>query len=40
MFDRIFTEDFNISFFTPKKDVCKTCTAYDNAAEEEKKKLR
>lgn len=40
MFYRIFTEEFNISFFTPKKDLCETCCAYDNAEGEEKEKKK
>lgn len=40
MFYRIFTEDFNISFFTPKKDLCETCASYDNAEGDEKQKLK
>lgn len=40
MFYRIFTEDFNISFFTPKKDLCETCCAYDNTEGEEKEKKK
>lgn len=39
-FYRLFTEEFNISFFTPKKDLCETCTAYDNAEKEEKISLK
>lgn len=35
-FYRTFTEDFNISFFTPKKDLCEQCTAYENVDEAEK----
>ncbi|KAL0833092.1 hypothetical protein ABMA28_001202 [Loxostege sticticalis] len=36
MFYRIFTQDFNISFFTPKKDLCDVCEAYKNITDEEK----
>lgn len=39
MFYRIFTDDYNISFFTPNKDLCETCCTYDNAEGEEKNKL-
>lgn len=35
-FYRIFTQDFNISFFTPKKDLCDVCEAYKNITDEEK----
>lgn len=37
LFYRIFTEEFNISFFRPKKDLCDTCTIYNNCDNEEKK---
>lgn len=40
MFYRIFTEEFNVSFFTPKKDLCETCASYDNAEGDEKEKLK
>ncbi|XP_053608586.1 uncharacterized protein LOC128675685 isoform X1 [Plodia interpunctella] len=36
MFYRIFTQEFNISFFIPKKDTCEFCEAYKNSTEEEK----
>lgn len=36
IFYRIFNQDFNISFFTPKKDLCDTCEAYKNSSDEEK----
>lgn len=36
MFYRIFTQDFNISFFIPKKDACEFCEAYKNSSAEEK----
>ncbi|KAK5647942.1 hypothetical protein RI129_002834 [Pyrocoelia pectoralis] len=39
MFNRIFNEEFNISFYIPKKDQCDLCESYKNADEEEKKKL-
>ncbi|CAH2092428.1 unnamed protein product [Euphydryas editha] len=35
-FYRIFTQDFNISFFVPKKDLCDICEAFKNSTEEEK----
>ena len=40
LFHRIFTEEHNISFFTPKKDQCDTCTSYHNADEMEKEMLK
>lgn len=36
MFYRIFTQDFNISFFIPKKDACELCEAYKLTTDEEK----
>ncbi|XP_068221553.1 uncharacterized protein [Palaemon carinicauda] len=36
LFYRIFTEEYNISFHTPKKDQCDVCTAFENATETEK----
>lgn len=38
-FYRIFTKEYNISFFAPKKDLCETCVAFDNAEGEEKQSL-
>lgn len=38
-FYRIFTEEYNISFFSPKKDLCETCCAYNKAEGDEKLKL-
>uniref|UniRef100_A0A0K8W834 Uncharacterized protein n=1 Tax=Bactrocera latifrons TaxID=174628 RepID=A0A0K8W834_BACLA len=35
-FYRSFTENFNISFFSPKKDLCEQCEAYTNMTVEEK----
>lgn len=40
MFHRIFNYEFNISFFSPKKDQCELCTAYQNAQNEEKDTLK
>jgi len=40
LFYRIFTQEFNISFFQPKKDLCDTCEAYNNAIGEEKIELK
>lgn len=36
MFSRIFNQEFNISFFLPKKDQCEVCVAYSNSNDEEK----
>lgn len=36
MFYRIFTQEHNISFFTPKKDMCDVCEAFKNSSPEEK----
>lgn len=36
MFYRIFTQDYNISFFVPKKDLCDVCEAYRNSTDEVK----
>ncbi|CAG4958617.1 unnamed protein product [Parnassius apollo] len=35
----IFNTEFNISFFTPKKDQCDLCESYKNALDEEKEAL-
>ncbi|KAJ8713334.1 hypothetical protein PYW07_013704 [Mythimna separata] len=40
MFYRIFTQDYNISFFIPKKDLCEVCEAYKNSTNEEKERLK
>ncbi|XP_073969707.1 uncharacterized protein [Rhodnius prolixus] len=40
IFQQIFTQEFNISFFTPKKDKCVTCVAYENANEGDKELLK
>lgn len=40
MFYNIFTREYNISFFQPKKDQCEDCTSYANASEEEKSELK
>lgn len=39
MFSKIFNTEFNISFFTPRKDRCELCDAYENATGEAKEKL-
>src|SRR5258705_11683913 len=40
MYRTIFNNEFNISFHTPKKDMCHICIAYNNATIEEKEKLQ
>lgn len=35
-FHKIFRDNYNISFFEPKKDQCETCVTYSNSTEEEK----
>ena len=40
LYTQIFNHQFNISFFTPKKDRCELCTAFDNASAEDKKSLQ
>lgn len=37
---RIFSTEYNLSFFVPKKDQCVICTNYENADEEKKSVLR
>ncbi|KAL4152823.1 hypothetical protein QTP88_000656 [Uroleucon formosanum] len=39
-FYNIFTNEFNLSFFQPKKDQCETCVAYENASETDKVNLK
>ncbi|XP_039760617.1 uncharacterized protein LOC120634216 [Pararge aegeria] len=39
IYRKVFKEDFNISFFVPKKDQCEDCVAYENANLEEKEKM-
>ena len=36
VYHKVFTEEYNIRFFIPKKDQCATCNAYDSASVEEK----
>lgn len=40
MYSEIFNNEFNLSFFVPKKDKCNKCVAYENADEEGKKLLQ
>lgn len=40
LFYRIFTEEYNISFFQPKKDRCDCCAVYENCEGEEKAKKK
>ena len=40
LYYRIFTEEFNISFYAPKKDQCEACTSYENAKDEEKQDIK
>lgn len=39
MFNRIFDDEYNISFFMPKKDACDLYESYKNAYEKEKPQL-
>lgn len=39
MYSKIFNEEFNISFFVPKKDRCELCVSYENADGSGKEKL-
>ncbi|XP_073999030.1 uncharacterized protein [Rhodnius prolixus] len=40
IYHQVFTREFNISFFTPKKDQCGICATYTNSGEEEKQNLK
>lgn len=40
MYSKIFNEEYNISFFVPKKDQCELCTLFQNAEGEDKEKFR
>ncbi|XP_075986434.1 uncharacterized protein LOC142983446 [Anticarsia gemmatalis] len=40
IYRKVFNQDFNISFFIPKKDQCGDCVAYKNAEPVEKEKLQ
>ncbi|XP_045454105.1 uncharacterized protein LOC123667070 [Melitaea cinxia] len=35
LFYKIFTQEFNISFFSPKKDMCDVCAAFENSDNKE-----
>lgn len=39
-YNDIFNQEFNLSFFVNKKDMCDICTEYENAPEEEKLRLQ
>lgn len=34
MFSKIFNEEFNISFFSPKKDLCNLCESFKNTPDD------
>lgn len=40
MYYKIFTNNFNIGFFQPKKDQCEDCTSFGNATENDKAELK
>lgn len=40
LYHKIFNEEFNISFFTPKKDQCELCVSYENATETDKETMK
>jgi len=40
MYSKIFNEEYNISFFIPKKDQCELCTSFLNAEGDDKEKFR
>nr|CAH7723218.1 unnamed protein product [Callosobruchus chinensis] len=40
MYCKIFNEEFNLSFFVPKKDQCELCIGYFNGSEEDKISLQ
>lgn len=40
MYNYIFNNEFNISFFVPKKDQCETCVSYTNSSEKEKEEQK
>nr|CAI5842357.1 unnamed protein product [Callosobruchus analis] len=40
LYHKIFNEQYNISFFTPKKDQCELCVSYQNAGEFDKATMK
>lgn len=40
LYSHIFNNEFNIAFYSPKKDRCDTCEAFMNATGEEKQRLQ
>nr|CAI5825174.1 unnamed protein product [Callosobruchus analis] len=40
LYHKIFNEEYNISFFTPKKDQCELCVSYQNAGETDKTTMK
>lgn len=40
MLSKILRRDFNISFFTPKKDRCDVCVSYNNSCAAEKAQMQ
>lgn len=40
MYHRIFTHEYNIGFYIPKKDQCELCTSFKNAENNDKQKLK
>nr|CAH7739725.1 unnamed protein product [Callosobruchus chinensis] len=40
LYHKIFNEEYNISFFTPKKDQCELCVSYQNAGETDKATMK
>lgn len=40
LFSKIFHRDFNISFFSPKKDRCEICVSYENSSAAEKAQMQ
>lgn len=39
LYSKIFNEEYNLSFYVPKKDQCELCLEYKNGSEKEKTKL-
>lgn len=40
MYNKIFNEEYNISFFTPKKDQCEVCVAFENGNDNDKEETK